>query len=220
MNQEKIKLLIMDDSIAWVKRLSILLNMEEDIVVIGAAHEKNEGYKLIDVLKPDVVLLDLYFSETKPEGLSYISEIKEKTKIIVTTMSENPEHVKEALLSGAKEFVVKDSIIKLPAVIREVYKRWTTAELMADVANDNKKIVKEKKKDDLLSKYGLTKKEKEVFSFLEEKLNRMQISSAMFITKDTVKNHITNILEKLSAKNTKRAIEKIKIIMNKDKTYF
>jgi NarL family two-component system response regulator LiaR len=215
MDQEKIKILIIDDSMAWVKRLSILLNMEDDMIVIGVAHEKNEGYDLINVLKPDVVLLDLYFTDNQPEGLSYINEIKDKTKVIVTTISENPEHVKEAILSGAKEFVVKESIGKLPVTIRESYKRWTTAELMADVIKNNEKLVVEKKKDDLLNKFELTAKEKEVFKFLESNLNRTQISNAMFITKDTVKNHITNILEKLSVKNTQRAIEKIKVIMNK-----
>jgi DNA-binding NarL/FixJ family response regulator len=218
MDQEKIKVLIIDDSIEWVKRLSILLNMEDDIIVIGAAQEIKKGYELIELHIPDIILLDLYFTENKPEGLLFINEIKDKGKIIITTMSENPEHVKEAIMNGAKEFVIKESVAKLPVVIREVYKRWTTAELIANIAKDKEKLADAKKKDDLLNKFGLTAKEKEVFRFLENNLSRTQISNAMFITKDTVKNHITNILEKLSEKNTKKAIEKINTIIKIDET--
>ncbi len=217
MAQDKITILIIDDSFTWIKRLSILLDTEDGMIVIGSAQEKNEGYHLINVLKPDVVLLDLYFTGNQPEGLLYINEIKDRTKVIVTTASENPKDVKEAMLSGAKEFVIKESIGKLPATIREVYKRWTTAELMADLVKNNAKLVVEKKKDDILNKFELTAKEKEVFKFLENNLNRTQISNAMFITTDTVKNHITNILEKLAVKNTRNAVEKIRSIMNKNK---
>jgi NarL family two-component system response regulator LiaR len=212
MEQDKIKVLIIDDSTAWIKFITLLLDSEDDMIVVGSAKNYTEGLNLLKFLKPDIVILDLYFSGMEPEGLVWIQEIKSVStaKIIVTTSSENPVHVEKALLSGAKDFVVKENFRKLPETIREVLKRWSTAEVMTKMVENYEKLLIEKKKDDLFEHFQLTAREKEVLKYLEDDLNRSQIAKLMFTTENTVKNHITNLLKKLEVSNTKEAVEKIK----------
>ncbi len=207
---EKIKIVIIDDSLDWVKQLATLLNMEDDLIVAGVAHEKQEGYELIKLKRPDVVLLDLCLTGDKPDGLLFINKIKDETKIIVTAESKDPEHVKEAILSGAKEFVNKDSLDKLPLIIGDVHKRRTTAEIIAEVAKENEAILLQKKEDDILTELHLTNAEKKVFRYLKLNHNREQISQLLVVSKDTIKNHIHNILKKLSVNDTEKAIAKIR----------
>lgn len=216
MEQDKTKVLIIDDSTVWIKYITLLLDCEDDMIVVGSAKNHTDGLNLLKLLKPDIVILDLYFSGVEPEGLVWIQEIKaiSDAKIIVTTSSENPVHVEKALLSGAKDFVVKENFKKLPETIREVLKRWSTAEVMTKMVENYEKLLIEKKKDDVLENFQLTTREKEVLKYLEEDLNRSQIAKLTFTTENTVKNHITNLLKKLEVSNTKEAVEKIKKIMS------
>jgi DNA-binding NarL/FixJ family response regulator len=212
MNEEKIKIVIIDDSVNWVKQLTILLTMEDDMIVVGSAHEAKTGYEIVELTKPDVVLLDLYLDEN-PSGIPFISRIKDHTKIIITTMSEDPAQAKEAILLGAKEFVVKESIGKLTTTIREVHKRWTTAEIIAGIAKSNAKLLREKIEDDLLTDFYFTNTEKQVFKYMKLDLSRREIARRMFLAEQTIKNHIRNILKKLAVSDTKEAVAKIQKII-------
>jgi DNA-binding NarL/FixJ family response regulator len=219
MEQNKTKAFIIDDSTAWIKYITLLLDCEEDMIVIGSASNLKDGLHLVKLLKPDIVILDLYFSGCEPEGLEWIQKIKliSPAKIIVTTSSENPAHVEKALLSGAKDFVVKENFRKMPETIREVLKRWSTAEVMTKMVENYEKLLAEKHKDKLLDEFDLTVREKEIIQYLEIDMNRVQIAEAMATTENTIKNHITNILRKLSVNNTKEAVVKVKRIMSKDR---
>jgi DNA-binding NarL/FixJ family response regulator len=161
-----IKILIIDDSTAWVKLLTKLLISEEDMLVIGSSTGIEEGYQLINSLNPDVILLDLYFSETcRPEGLDFIGKIRKisDAKIIITTTSDNPDHVIKSFLSGANDFIVKENYKKLPETIREIIKRKSPAEIMKNVLIQYEDVVKEKKISEILKSYSLTEREREVF---------------------------------------------------------
>ncbi|HBF39869.1 MAG TPA: hypothetical protein DDW50_21485 [Firmicutes bacterium] len=212
MEKEKIKVLVIDDSSAWIKYITLLLDCEDDMIVVGSASNHSDGLDLLKLLKPDIVILDLYFSSIEPEGLEWIHEIKSisNAKIIVTTSSENPIHVEKALLSGAKDFVVKENFRKLPVTIREVLKRWSTAEVMTKMVENYEKLLAQRGEDEILAQFQLTAREKEVFRYLEDDMNRAQIAKVMFSTENTIKNHITNILKKLGASNTKEAVEKFR----------
>lgn len=214
MEQEKIKVLVIDDSTAWIKYITLLLDCEDDMIVVGSASNHSDGLDLLKLLKPDIVILDLYFSSIEPEGLEWIQEIKSisNAKIIVTTSSENPTHVEKALLSGAKDFVVKENFKKLPVTIREVLKRWSTAEVMTKMVENYEKILAQRGEDEILDQFQLTAREKEIFRYLEDDMNRAQIAKVMFSTENTIKNHITNILKKIGVSNTKEAVEKFRKI--------
>ena len=184
-------------------------------MVVGAAHEKQEGYELIKLKSPDVVLLDLFLTGDKLDVLLFINKIKDETKIIVTAESKDPEHVKAAILSGAKEFVNKDSLDKLPLIIRDVHRKRTTAEIIAEVVKENEVVLLQKKEDDILTEFHLTNAEKKVFRYLTLNHNRKQISLLLVVSQNTIKNHIHNMLKKLSVNNTEEAIVKIRKLVVK-----
>lgn len=80
---------------------------------------------------------------------------------------------------------------------------------LSDESQLIKRILKEKRKEDLLDNFGLSPREKKVYSFLETGLTRTEIACQMNISENTVRNFISRMLKKLDVKNTKIAILKI-----------
>jgi DNA-binding NarL/FixJ family response regulator len=210
---EKIEVLVIDDEAEWLKQIAVLLNLESDILVVGTAKTAQVGCQLAQVLSPHVVLLDLYLNGVEPDGLSVLEELQTvcEAKIIVTTMEEKPDFIKKALLSGAKEYIVKENYKMLPEIIRAAYRRPTPAELMALMATEYRF---EKKRDELLNQFCLTAKEKQVFICMERNLSNRETAREIGVELKTVKNYITAINKKLNTGgHTKRAIEKVKKLL-------
>jgi DNA-binding NarL/FixJ family response regulator len=210
---EKIEVLVIDDESEWLKQIAVLLNLEPDILVVGTAKTAQTGCQLAQVLNPHIVLLDLYLDGPEPDGLRVLEELQTAcgAKIIVTTMEENPEFIKKALLSGAKEYIVKENYKMLPEIIRASYRRPTPAELMAVMAEEYRI---EKKRDQLLDRFSLTSKEKQVFICMEKNLTNRETAREIGVELKTIKNYITAINKKLNTGgHTKNAIEKIKKLL-------
>jgi DNA-binding NarL/FixJ family response regulator len=210
---EKIEVLVIDDEAEWLKQIAILLNMESDILVVGTAKTAQVGCRLAQVLNPHIILLDLYLDGPEPDGLRILEELQTAcgAKIVVTTMEENPDFIKKAMLNGAKEYIVKEHYKMLPEIIRAAYRRPTPAELMALMAEEYRV---EKKRDELLDQFCLTSKEKQVFICMEKNLSNRETAREIGVELKTVKNYITAINKKLdTGGHTKRAIEKIKKLL-------
>ena len=213
----KIAVLIIDDETGWLKQMTVFLNLEPDLLVVGTATNKQDGCRLAQALNPDIILLDLYLEGNDPDGLIALRELQEvcPAKIIVTTMEEKSSFIKKALLSGAKEYVNKENYKILPEIIRIAHKRPMPAEIMAQIAEE---YMLEKKKEELLDSFNLTPKEKQVFTCMEQKLSYEDTAREIGVEVKTVKNYITAINKKLNTEgHTKKAVEKIaRLLRNMD----
>jgi DNA-binding NarL/FixJ family response regulator len=115
-------IVIADDNIAVRKGLKSLLDNEQDFKVIGEADNGLTTIDLVEKLQPDILILDLMMP--KLNGLEVARRLNKKsspTGIVVLSMHKNEAYVQEALKSGAKAYVLKESLTdELVAAIRQV----------------------------------------------------------------------------------------------------
>ena len=186
-----IKVLILDDDSLIRESLKILLPLKGNIEIVGEASNGKEAIDFCLDNKVDVALVDIRMPILN--GVEAIKVINEKTKtksLILTTFDED-EYVNEAMSYGAKGYILKNSSPeKIANAIASVYNETI-------VLNENlleKLYDKEKNKE--FKKYDFTEREKDIIEAISEGLSNKEISKKLFLSEGTVRNYITNILEK------------------------
>ena len=186
-----IKILICDDDSLIRESLKILLPLKGDIEVIGEASNGREGIDFCLANETDVALIDIRMPVLN--GVEAVREIvkKTKTKCLVLTTFDEEDYINEALLYGAKGYILKNnSPGEIANSIISVYNNTI-------VINEN--ILDKlhgKQSEPEISKYEFTDREKDVIKALSEGLSNKQISKTLFISEGTIRNYITVILDK------------------------
>lgn len=202
----KIRLVIADDQSIIRDGLKMILEMEEDIEVIGVACNGEEAYQLAMSLKPDVILMDIRMPIV--DGVSAtkrICEVDKEIKIIILTTFSDDVYIFEALVAGAKGYLLKDvESEELANVIRTVMKGGVL--IHPKVAE---KMVKSFSPTSMVSpppppkvvNIPLTQRERDVVKLIALGKSNKEIAGALYLSEGTVKNHITNILSKLELRD-------------------
>ncbi|MGM0380285.1 MAG: response regulator [Bacillota bacterium] len=196
MKSKKIRVLIADDHALMRKGIKDLLQLEEDISIVGEASDGKEALKYIETLKPDCVILD--YNMPKMTGLEVTKEIINhslETKIILLTINDDKASLLNTLNAGASGYLLKDSDpSKLVEAIKEVYNgdNYIDKHLIHYLVDIYKETKTKKNKFS-----SLTKREKEVLLKLSEGLKNSEIAKKLFISEKTVKNYISSIYSKL-----------------------
>lgn len=195
----KIKVLIADDQSIIRDGLKLILDMEEDLTVVGAAANGNEALELTEKLKPDVILMDIRMPKCDGVmGTQKISEAYPDIKIIILTTFLEDDYIFEALKYGAKGYLLKDvESDKLAGSIRTVVNGGVLIDpaVAAKIVTGLGGNSKPKKIDDL------TQRESEIVKLIAEGNTNKEIAKLLFISEGTVKNHVTNILSKLDLRD-------------------
>ncbi len=207
---KKINVLIADDHLMVREGLKQLIEMEEDIEVIGLAGDGNECIEKIKSLKPDIVLLDINMPVMN--GLEVLEELqkkKSKVNVIVLTIHNEVEYLLKAVDIGVKGYILKDSDSDLLiSAIKSVHSGDSFIQPnMASAllkrmqnANANSKIFNK-----------LTRRELEVLQLITNGLLNREIADSLGISEKTVKNHVSNIFKKLEVNDrTQAAVYAIK----------
>ncbi|MBM7614687.1 response regulator transcription factor [Alkaliphilus hydrothermalis] len=200
---EKIKILVVEDDLAWIKLLEMLFKIEGDMEIVAAVKEKKEFYEIIENGNIDVILMDINLTSNQLDGIYIAAEVSGviDAKIIMLTSLEPKEVALDSFNAGAVEFLSKSHYKKLPQVIRDVMNRNTP---MEDLLKDYRRL----KEQEMLS--CLSGAEKEVFSLVEQGYTRDEIREKLVKSDSTIKNQINKIISKLGVGNVKEAIIKIK----------
>ncbi|MGB9842745.1 MAG: response regulator [Caldisericia bacterium] len=210
---EKIKILIADDQKLIREGLKVLLEMEEDFTVIGEASNGKEAVDLYIKLRPDIVLMDIQMPVMNGvNAIKKIKEIDELSKIIILTTFDDDEYVFDGLKSGALGYILKDiSIEKLSDTIRTIYKGGALIEpsITKKILSEISKIEKAPKGDALLLEQ-LSSREKEILSLIAKGYTNQEIADKLLLSVGTVKNYVTNILQKMEVKDRTEAVIKVK----------
>jgi DNA-binding NarL/FixJ family response regulator len=195
---DKIKLFLADDHTIMRAGLKALLDAEADMVVIGEAEDGRSAVKLACQQLPDLVLMDIAMPLLS--GLEATRQIRHdcpQIQVLILTMHDNEEYIRQALANGAMGFILKDAAahelldairaihrgeaVLSPAVTRlviEDYLRW--GDLQKDRSSD-----------------GLSPREREVLQLIAEGYSNRQISEIMSISIKTVQTHRMNLMSKL-----------------------
>ncbi len=205
---EPIRVVVVDDQELFRRGLTMLLGVETDIEVVGEASDGVSATELVASAMPDVVLLDVRMPKRSGiEACVAIKELVPSTKIIMLTVSDEEADLYDAVKNGAAGYLLKDaSIDEVAQAIRVVDDGQSLiSPSMAVKLIDEFKQMSRTDKDQVPTP-RLTDRELEVLRLVAQGMNNREIAKQLFISENTVKNHVRNILEKLQLHSRMEAV--------------
>jgi DNA-binding NarL/FixJ family response regulator len=209
---QKIRVLIADDHTLLRRGLAVVLGDEDDIEVVGEAGDGAEALRRAEELAPDIVLLDVRMPET--DGLAACAAIRRAVptaKVVMLTSSDSDADLYEAVKSGASGYLLKNILpFEIPAALRAVQRGESqisptmAAKLLTEFAALAKSA--EAPPPVPVAAPKLTDREMQVLTLVATGMNNREIAKQLFITENTVKNHVRNILEKLQLHSRMEAV--------------
>jgi DNA-binding NarL/FixJ family response regulator len=196
--KQAIRILVADDHAIFRDGLRKLLEVTDEVEIVGEASNGVECTKMLAKLKPDILLLDLRMPEK--DGLGVLEEVNFDTlptRVIVLTAAEDDRDVVRAMRLGARGVVLKQSASDLLLKsIRKVHdgEIWLDNRMTAEVIDAFKKSSESGQRRE---KPLLSDREKEIVQLVAQGFRNREIGEKLFISEQTVKNHLHNIFDKL-----------------------
>lgn len=194
----KIRILLADDHTILRDGIRSLIEDEPDMEVVGEAEDGITVVKLADSLRPDVILMDLAMPLLN--GLEATRQIRKNNthaKILILTMHENEEYIRQVLAAGAMGYILKDAAAReLLGAIRAVNK----GEVVLSPAITRLIVTDYLRWGDLSpqdSTDGLTDRERQILQLIAEGYTNKQIADILLISIKTVQAHRLNLMKKL-----------------------
>ncbi|MCP3030841.1 response regulator transcription factor [Halobacillus sp. A1] len=192
-----IRIVIAEDQRMLLGALGSLLDLEEDMEVVGTANNGEEAIDLVKQLDPDICIMDIEMP--MKNGLDAAEELKSHScKIIILTTFARAGYFERAQKARVSGYLLKDSPSEdLANSIRTIMEgQRIFAPELVDMAFGNEN--------------PLTEREKQVVQLMADGKNTKEISSQLYITTGTVRNYISVILDKLEVSNRIEAISRMK----------
>jgi DNA-binding NarL/FixJ family response regulator len=211
----RVKILLVDDHALFRVGMRQILERESDFEVVGEAGDPREAFDAAVQYGPDIILLDL--SIAAPGGIETTQRIKREvpsTGVIALAAAEDEDQLFEAIKAGAAAFILKDIT---PEDLVTIIRRVNTGEYLI---NDKvfsrpsvaSRVLKEFRE---LAVYGqeaapifapLSPREVEILDNIAKGMTNKQVAYALSISEQTVKNHMSSILRKLSVNDRTQAV--------------
>jgi DNA-binding NarL/FixJ family response regulator len=200
--------LVVDDQELFRRGLTMLLNVETDIEVVGEAADGASAVQLATDTAPDVVLMDVRMPrQTGIEACTAIKDAAPNARIIMLTVSDEEADLYEAVKNGASGYLLKDSSIEEVAqAVRVVAdgQSLISPSMAIKLLDEFKQMSRTDRSS--VPTPRLTERELEVLRLVAQGLNNREIAKQLFISENTVKNHVRNILEKLQLHSRMEAV--------------
>ncbi|HEY6348703.1 MAG TPA: response regulator transcription factor [Candidatus Angelobacter sp.] len=186
----KIRVVIAEDQSMVLGALAALLETENDLEVVGQAHDGKEALKLVLECKPDLLLTDIEMPEMS--GLEVAAELKQRgspSRIIILTTFARPGYLRRAMQAGASGYLLKDSpAAALADAVRRVHAggRVVAPDLAVEAWSE----------DDPLSD-----RERQVLRLAAEGATSVDIAARLHLSEGTVRNYLSEAISKLGATN-------------------
>ncbi|HEV2798771.1 MAG TPA: response regulator transcription factor [Nocardioides sp.] len=205
---EPVRVLVVDDQELFRRGLIMLLSGDTDIEVVGEASDGITATDLAVKTAPDVILLDVRMPRrTGVEACRGIKEAVPSAKIIMLTVSDEEADLYESVKNGASGYLLKDSSIEEVAqAIRVVNEGQSliSPSMAVKLIDEFKQMSKPEREQGPALR--LTDRELEVLRLVAKGLNNREVAKELFISENTVKNHVRNILEKLQLHSRMEAV--------------
>lgn len=193
------RVLVVDDHDVYRRGMQVVLGLEDDIEIVAEARNGAEAVDAAGELRPDVVLMDVRMPVL--DGISACAQIKESlpsVKVLMLTVSDDEADLFDALRAGANGYLLKDQPAEeVAAALRAVHDGQSmipqsmAAQLIAEFGRLSRHVENEARGP------RLTDRELEVLRLVARGGANKEIAKELFISENTVKNHVRNILEKL-----------------------
>ena len=209
-SDEPIRVLVVDDHALFRRGLEMVLDQEDDIQVVGEASDGSEAVAQAMDTTPDIVLMDVRMP--KRGGIDACTAIKDavpSAKIIMLTISDEEADLYDAIKAGAMGYLLKEiSIEEVASAIRAVHggQSLISPSMASKLLNEFATMIKRGDERQQVPAPRLTDREMEVLRLVAKGMNNRDIAKQLFISENTVKNHIRNILEKLQLHSRMEAV--------------
>jgi DNA-binding NarL/FixJ family response regulator len=204
-----VRVLIVDDHRVFAEAIATRLEVEPDIVVVGTAATGREALAAIEEFRPDLVLMDVELAGE--DGIEVAARLRERRPdlvLAVVSCLSDPVRVRDAVGVGAFAWVTKDAPIEEllaairgamrgeswipPAILTGVLKELLTARRGLD--EDEERLAR------------LTPRERHVLECMADGLDRLAIAERLYLSANTVRTHVQNILAKLQVHSSLEAV--------------
>ncbi|NLM53704.1 MAG: response regulator transcription factor [Firmicutes bacterium] len=209
---DTIRIMLVDDHALLRQGLTRLLELDEQLTVIGQAATGAAAIAMAQKTRPDVVVLDVNLPDmTGIEVAAQIRRLCPGIRILALTIHDDASYISEMIRAGVDGYMLKDAE---PARLILAIKRVGAGEsvfptrLMEKVVNRYHSISQEYGRIQTaatLEELQLTPREQEVLHCIVLGMSNKQIAAQLFISEKTVKNHITNLLRKLDVEDRTQA---------------
>lgn len=190
---DKTKVIIIDDHPLMRRGIKQLIELDEDFTVVAEASNGNEGVTLALQHEPDLIVLDLNM-----KGLSGLDTLKAlrhegvDARLLILTVSDAKSDIFALIDAGADGYLLKDTE---PDTLLAQIKRIALGEVILSDSIKNLLLERHPAQDPI---YSLTDREMDVLQLIATGLSNKQIAAQLFISEETVKVHIRNLLRKLN----------------------
>ena len=195
----KIKIIIADDSDFVRDGMKIILDVDDDFEVLGTASTGREAIALAEKEAPDIFLMDIQMPEM--DGIEATKRIVERGlgKVLILTTFDDDNLVRQALLNGAKGYLIKNHTPEhLKQMIKSVYYGTGVMDenVLETLAGSTAGDVSAGNAAAGFDASGYSARELEIIKAVADGLSNKEIAGKLFISEGTVKNYITGILAK------------------------
>jgi len=202
-----IKVLIYEDNVQLRDTLSILLNGTEGYDLVGAFTNCSDIIADVEVLKPDVILMDINMPEMDGiEGLKKLRTKNNDVKVLMLTVFDDNKNVFESIRNGANGYILKKTP---PAKLLEYINEAQTggAPMTSSIATQVLKMFSAQNHTNN-EDFNLSEREKAVLQLLVNGYSYKLIAAELIIAIDTVRSHIKKIYDKLHVNSKSEAVAK------------
>ena len=192
------RVLIADDHPLILAGIKQALEADEGFEVVAETHVGSQVLPLVSQTSPDLVLMDIRMPEM--DGLTALDRIRERypnVKVVILSVSTDPDLIQNVLNRGASAYVVKSvNPIDLPSVLRQAMEGTVYSAVGLPEKSDE---------NDAARSAGLTDRETTILKALARGLSNEAIGKELWVAEQTVKFHLTNIYRKLGVSNRTEA---------------
>jgi DNA-binding NarL/FixJ family response regulator len=207
-SEETIRVLICDDHALFRRGLVMVLESEEGIAVVGEAEDGEDAIARAEDVAPDVILMDVRMPRMSGiEATRAIAATVPTAKILMLTVSDEEGDLYEAVKAGATGYLLKEiSIEEVANAIRAVMtgQSLISPSMASKLLLEFNNLAKAAEQKVLAPK--LTDRELQVLKLVAQGLSNREVAEQLFISENTVKNHVRNILEKLHLHSRMEAV--------------
>lgn len=196
--------MLVDDHAVLRDGLKNILEIEENIVVVGEAVSGEDALKTVKVCRPDIILMDI--NMPNKSGVEVTGVIKREypdIKILILTMHSHEEYFMSAIREGADGYLLKDA----PSdQVVEAIRTVARGESVIHPSMTRKLLTYHQQKQTETKDSSLTEREKEVLLCLVEGLSNKEIAERLFVSDKTIKIHVSKIFKKLNVKSRSQVV--------------